>query len=509
MAPSIKGLNVERTHETHISWVLLTPDEAYKLKKPVNFGFLDFSAPKQRKAACFKELDLNRRLAPDVYLDVVSLGRDEDGLFVPVSPESDAAVEWAVRMQRLRDADRVHDRLARGVVTVDDVDRIAETIAHFHATCRPAAPEFGRPELVFHNIRENFAQADDCPGVVLGIEAALETEAWQLDWMRDHVDRLRERTRSGFVRDGHGDLRLEHVYLTEAGVRIIDCIEFNERFRFADVAADLAFLSMDFARVGRPELAERLLAAYARRYGDYDLYSVIDFYESYRAFVRGKISCLSIAGNPDSDHSDHLRHEARNYFLMAQSVSRPPLVPPRVVAVGGLIGAGKSTVADALSLALGAPSIEADRTRKQLVGAEPTEDISGHPGAYGFEMTERVYDTLIDRAARVLSSGRSVVVDATFRTEALRTKARDLAHRFGLPFQLVECVAPEAELRRRLVARAASRASTASDAGPDLLDSFMAGYEAPAPSDALFRLDTTGSIDEVRARATRTVLDRA
>lgn len=495
--PQVIGLDVERTEETHISWVYLTPTEAWKLKKPVNLGFLDYTNPELRKQACENEVRLNRRLAPDVYLGVVSLGRNAAGQLVP---GGDPPVDWAVRMRRLSDDDRANARLARGALSVDHIDLVAARVADFHASCPVAPPEFARPELIAHNIVENFAQADDCPAQLLGLEAALEVEAWQLGWMHRNVDLLEARGRDGYVRDGHGDLRLDHVYLGDDGVRIIDCIEFNERFRYADVAADVAFLSMDLARSQHPQLAERLLARYVRSTGDFDLYRLIDFYESYRAFVRGKIGCMSLTTGAASD-LEEARRNTRTYFLMAQACGRPSLVPPRVVAVGGLIGAGKSTVADALSFALGCPTIEADRTRKELMGAKPTDNLASGTfiNAYSREMTERVYDELMARAAPVLRSGRSVVLDASFRKACLRDKASALADRHGVPFRFVECVAPEAELRHRL--RMRKREETASDATADLLDAFMASYEPPVPSHQVIRLNTVGSLQDVRARA--------
>ncbi len=301
------------------------------------------------------------------------------------------------------------------------------------------------------------------------------------------------------MRDGHGDLRLEHVYLGRDAIRIIDCIEFNDRFRYGDVCGDVAFLAMDLAAHGRVDLAERLLASYAREADDYDLYAMVDFYGSYRAFVRGKIATiLARDGGVDDEVRGRAAAEARKFFRLALSFERPALLPARVIAVGGVIASGKSTVAAELGAELGVPVIESDRTRKGMSGVSAFVHLSeaAWSGAYSHESTDRVYEELFRRAAVVLASGRSVILDASFRTEDLRRRARDVALRHGVPFWFVECVAPRDVCLSRLTER--ERGPSVSDGRRGIFDEFRESYEPSrtTPESELVRLDTTWRVED-------------
>jgi aminoglycoside phosphotransferase family enzyme/predicted kinase len=466
--------------ETHISWVFLGREDVWKVKKPVDFGFLDFRTLEQRRAACEAEVTLNRRLARDVYLGVLPITLGQDGRHEVGG--AGQPIDFAVHMRRLPDAARADLLLERGELDLQAIDRIAERLAQFHADC-PAAdvtPPGGAVDVIRRNVQENFGQTRTEIGNHLAPEAARELEAWQLGYLEEHRGLFEERARTGRVRDGHGDLRLEHIYLEpERDVTIIDCIEFNERFRIADVCADLAFLSMDLAYLGRVDWAERLLATYARTSGDYDLYRVVNFYESYRAHVRAKVSLL-LAADPGAPPAvrQQAHDKARRYFLLALAEERRPVVAPRVVAVGGLIASGKSTISEQIGRHLGAPVLSSDRTRKSLAGVRPEDNLAtGHfTGAYAPELSERVYEELRRRADAVLSSGRSVVLDASFREDQQRRAARELAARHGAPFDFVECRAPEEVLEVRLAERE-RRGGEISDARRDLLQKFAARWE--------------------------------
>jgi aminoglycoside phosphotransferase family enzyme/predicted kinase len=493
--------------ETHISLVFLAGPRVFKIKKPVNLGFLDFTQLEARKNYCEREVELNRRLAGDVYRGVVPIARDAAGRLRPGA--AGPAEEWAVEMERLPDERCADRRLQEGRFGRAEVERLAERIAAFHeaARCDAETTAAGSLAVVERNVRESFEQARSEASRFLSARELAEVERFQLELLRVHRARFQERERAGRIRDGHGDLRLEHCYLDDhGGIAIIDCIEFNDRFRYGDVCSDIAFLAMDLAWHDRHDLSEALLAAYARAANDYDLYGVVDFYESYRAFVRGKVNLMLEA---DEGASQVVREraaaQARKYFMLAHACAKEPSHVPRLYAVGGMIASGKSTVARELAALIHGPALEADRTRKHLAGVEPTTPLHDAPfsGHYSREDTERVYNELLRRAAIVLGSKRSVVIDASFRERAQRAKARELALRLGVPFTFIECSADLETSRARLLERA--RHASISDGRIELLADFAARFE---PVDELLatehtRLDTRRPLDEALAVLSR------
>jgi aminoglycoside phosphotransferase family enzyme/predicted kinase len=488
-----------RLVETHISQVFVLERDVFKTKRPVDLGFLDFTTLERREAACRAEVLLNARLAPDVYLGVVPVRLDGHGL---ASLSGDGAiVDWAVHMRRLPDERRADVLLARGELDARAIDVIAVRLAHFHAggLSDSRTAELGSPEAIARNVEENVAQTRQVIDAYVP-EGAAEIVRCQTAFLRDHEALFAQRAATGHVRDGHGDLRLEHVYLEDQNEPIIiDCIEFNERFRFADVCADVAFLSMDLEAHGRVDLAERLLARYARESNDFDLYALVDFYESYRAFVRAKIATF-LATDPDVDEGarTHAATEARRHFLLALAMDRRSLLAPAVVAVGGIIASGKSTIAESVAGEMGAPVVDADRTRKSMLGVDAVQPMheAAWTGAYDVGFTDRVYAEVLRRAGVVLTSGRPVVIDASFRSPALRSLARQLAIVHGVPFRFVECRADPDVCRARLVERA--RTAGVSDGRLAVFDAFRSRFEAVTelPREEHVVLDTTRPVEE-------------
>lgn len=490
--------------ETHISAVYLLEADVYKVKKPVDFGFLDFSTPEKRREACEAEIRLNRRFSPEVYLGVVPITRDEGGRH-RVGGEGEI-VDHAVHMRRLPDDERADVLLERGALGPADMDRVATAIARLHERCRADAEtaRYGTAEAIGVNVRENFEQTRAVLDHYLREGEAAEIEEYQIGALQEMKAVFEARIARGAVRDGHGDLRLEHVYLRGDGrTTILDCIEFNDRFRYADVASDLAFLTMDLAHLRRVDLAEHLLSAYARESNDFDLYSVIDFYESYRAFVRAKISTL-LAENQAAPHELRRRaaEEARRYFLLAIAAERAQVMRRVVVVVGGIIAAGKSTLAGWISDRIGAPVVEADRTRKSMLGVAATTRVTdgAFSGAYDKGFTERVYDELLRRAGVVLASGRPVILDASFRSPKMRLAARDLARAHGVPFFFVECRAP-AEVCKARLSRREGRADVVSDGRLAIFDDFLKEWQpvTELAPDQHIAVDTSRPEDETHA----------
>ncbi len=457
---------------THISWVFLTDRDVWKLKRPVSYGFLDYTTIERRRHFCEEEVRLNRRLAPDVYLGVVPV-RLHDGRhsFAAAGPVAD----YAVRMRRLAPEASAEALVRRDALTHAHLDRLVARLSGFYAGC--AAVTSGEPlEWLRVNVIENFEQTRRFTGRFVLAGAFEAVREWQLEWLERRADRLEARRRAGRIRDGHGDLRLEHVYFESeaADPLVIDAIEFNERFRIADVAADVAFLAMELDARGRHDLAAGFVGAFAQAANDYDLYSVIDFYLNYRAWTRGKVAAF-LADDPSTSPDKVVRkvREASALFALAESYVRGPVEPGAVIAVGGLIGAGKSTLATALGRALSLPVIASDPTRKHLAGIAPTEHAPRE--AYSPDFSQRTFDEVFRRAECVVGSGRGVILDATFGRRELRRRAREFARRHGRSFLFVEARCDDATLRDRLRHRAAG--PSVSDATESLLEGLRAEFE--------------------------------
>ncbi len=474
------GLSLE---ETHASWVFLGTSEVWKIKKPVSLGFLDFSTPDKRRAACEAEIVLNRRFAPAVYLDVV-----------PVTVESGhyrlggngAPVDWAVHMRRMPAGDRADRRLETGRLLPVHLQGLAERLAEFHAhaRCDAETEAFGAPAAVATNATENFS-ALRASGL-LDTDPGRWVETWQTDFVRTQADRFLGRMQVGKIRDGHGDIRLQQVYFDAEGrATLLDCIEFGDRFRFGDTAGDVAFLAMDLEFRGRRDLAEIFLTAYARAAGDFDLYAVVDFYASYRAAVRAKVAWL----RPDPDEARAYLHTARDCTRHRDS--------PLLLAVGGGLGTGKSTLSNRLGEMNAVPVIDSDRTRKQMLRRAPAKlgQEALWSGVYAEAQTERVYAEVLRRAEVVLRSGRSLVVDASFRRRSHRLAARQTAAQRGARFLFLECRADPEVCRARLHQRALS--PNWSDGRAEIAGEFLEKWEAveELPADEYRVLDTSATID--------------
>ena len=345
--------------ETHASRVFLTEHEAWKLKRPVDFGFLDYSTPAKRKRSCEEEVRLGRRLAPGIYRGVVPVRHTSHGhAFVGPGP----VVDHAVRMHRLAKEDSVAALLAEGHLPPAALTALAERLAVFYAAS-PGRPEFGAPARFEDHLDENFRQTRAFAGRFVPRPLLARLIRWQRHALATARPTLLRRVREGRVREGHGDLRLEHVYFPRRHwdePLVIDPIEFNAGFRSGDVALDVAFLAMELTAAERADLATHFLSCFAAATGDYGFYPLLDLYLSYRAFIRAKIACF-VAASPGTSAAKALRKraEARRLFRLAETVTRPPTFAP-VIAVGGMIAAGKSSIAIAVGPAVGAPVLSSD-----------------------------------------------------------------------------------------------------------------------------------------------------
>ncbi len=471
-----------KVRQTHISAVFLAGPRAYKVKKPVNLGFLDFTTLAKRRHFCAEEVRLNRRLAPDVYLGVVPVTRAGDGLQVEGAGE---VVEWAVKMQRLPDEATLERRLERGVVAVPHLEALARTVAGFHARAEAGkhVAAFGRFAVVAGNARENFAQSVGRVGTTVSPAVFARLRALTEEALTRLRPLIEARAARGVPRDTHGDLHLDHVYLfpdrpPPGDLVIIDCIEFNERFRYADPVADAAFLAMDLAFHGRRDLARAFAETYFRAAGDAEGRALLPFYTAYRAAVRGKVEGMELgeAEVPDAERAAALAR-ARAHWLLALGELEEPGRRPCLVLVGGLPGTGKSTLALGLAEHAGFTVLRSDVVRKELAGVRAEAPAGFGEGIYSPEWTERTYAEMLRRAEGLLFEGRRVLVDASFRAEGHRRAFLQAAARWGVPAVLLLCRAEPETVRTRLQARRGD----ASDADWSIYQKTAERWEEPGP----------------------------
>ncbi len=439
--------------ETHISWVLLAGDYAYKIKKPVSLGFVDFSTLESRRFYCGEELRLNRRTAPELYLAVVPVTG------TPENPSMDGkgeAFEYAVKMRRFPQ-EALLDRVAKaGQLTSAQVEAFARTVARFHGEVGRAGAEgaFGSPSAILADAVDNFAQLELLDGPADTREARQALASWTLREFNRLEPVFARRKQGGFVRECHGDLHLGNVALREGRPVAFDAIEFNEAFRWVDVMNEVAFPVMDLVHHGLDALAHRFLDAYLDATGDYAGLRLLRFYLAYRAMVRAKVSCIRAhqGGISEADR-ERSANACRGHLELAQRLARRP--PGVLVAMHGVSGSGKTTISGHLVEALGAVRLRSDVERKRLRGLDALARTDSAPGAglYAPEADRITYGRLAALAGEVLDAGYPVVVDAAFLKHSWREMFREFARERGVPFVLVACAAPVEMLRERVVRR--------------------------------------------------------
>lgn len=467
-----------RLVETHISWVLVGKEYAWKIKKPINLGFLDFSTLERRRFCCQEEVRLNRRLAPHLYLSVEPVTEAGIGGAGP-------ALDWAVKM-RAFDADATLDHAAR--VGPEQIDAIADRVARFHdqAAWAPADGPYGSPEAAWYPVGENFRQiaelAPQAPQLA-------ELEKWCRDQYRRLTDHFAARRAQGWVRECHGDLHLGNIAWVELppeagggiGPLIFDCIEFNPALRYIDVISEVAFLCMDLASRGLSPLAWRFLNRWLEHSGDYAGLAALPYYQVYRALVRAKVNFIRA-----SQENGHARDEARRYLGLAERLSRPSR--PALLLMHGVSGAGKSWLAEQVLETLGAVRLRSDVERKRLFGLQPLDDSSRVPGGIYTEAAgQRTFDHLRQLAGQLLDLGLPVIVDATFLRQAHRQPFLDLARERGVARRILDVQAEPDLLRQRVAARA-QRRDDPSEAGLEVLEAQLREREPLTEDEAALAL---------------------
>lgn len=527
--------------ETHISWVLLTGPYAYKIKKPVDFGFVDFTTLQRRQFFCSEELRLNRRLADELYLAVVPIcGTVEQ----PDLNGAGEPIEFAVKMRQFPQDALLSRVLKRGELTPRHIDQLAREVAEFHRRISVAADEsrFGNRDAVYEPMAENFRHlelAGDDPSQRSLIQKLQE---WSEREFAARRDDFVSRKRDGFVRECHGDMHLGNMILqkefgvsiqeseirsqesaassrdsiddadAEDAVLIFDCIEFNESLRWIDVMSEVAFVVMDLEDRGRADLGRRFLTAYLELTGDYGGLRVLPFYLVYRALVRAKVASLRGAQDDLEDNErQKLGREFAAYLDQAVRYTKPPR--PRLMIAHGCSGSGKTTGTQPLVEQFGAIRLRSDVERKRLFCVEP-DSVSPVPresgvgrDIYTAEATEKTYTRLAELASVVVRAGFTAVIDATFLRRRFRDDFRRLADELGVDFLILDFRADEKTLCDR-VQRRAQIGRDASEADVAVLKHQLQTREPLGPDESAYVIEVDGTDPEAAALLTTAVRSR-
>lgn len=441
-----------RLTQTRTSFVFLTDRYVYKVKRAINLGYLSYNTLKKRLFFCQREIELNRRLCPHIYLDVIPV--KQAGGEINLSGQGDT-IDYAVKMHRLPQRRMMNVLLAKNRLTPEMVADVAVKLKAFHSNCAtsPAINAFGKTGTTKENTEENFKQTLKYRGSTISRKQYEKIKEFTEDFIARHDALFQKRIRERRIRDCHGDLHAEHICFTPKDVCIYDCIEFNDRFRYGDVASEISFLAMDLDHYGRADLSRIFINKYISESGDGDLHRLMKFYKCYRAYVRGKVTSFQLDDATTTGATRAQIHNlAASYFQLAHSYTR---TKPLLLVMCGLTGTGKSTLAGKLAPSLGAMVIASDVMRKQLAGIPPTEKRRHEfgRGIYSSGFSRLTYDTMFRNAHSILREGTSVILDATFTLKRGRLRAKHLAREMGADLFIIECRLDETEAQKRLVKR--------------------------------------------------------
>ncbi|MFV2004743.1 MAG: AAA family ATPase [Gammaproteobacteria bacterium] len=495
--------------ETHISWVLLTGKYAYKIKKPVNFGFLDFSTLKKRQACCEQELYLNRRLASSIYLDVVAISAVKNKSFLSISGDdgdNNEIIEYAVKMLQFQQSAQFDHMLATGELDKKHMDATARMVAEFHQAIKVCddSMDYGNKDMIYQPVKENFTQ----------INEHLETEPYvdKLDaltqWCRTEYVKLEyvfeQRKHDGFIRECHGDMHLRNLVWLNGRALAFDCIEFSSKLRWIDVMSEIAFLIMDLQDRKQQLLANRFLNSYLEITGDYEGLSVLTFYLCYRAMVRAKVAALRLEQeNIATEERKKSLTEFESYLELATTYTQQPT--PKLLIMRGLSASGKSTVSQQLLEEFTAIRIRSDVERKRIFEVAFTGDTENEveSGIYSAQASQQTYAKLTELASQIITAGYSVIVDAAFLKHEQRKPFQLLAESLNVPYIILEIIAPAETLRQRI----RQRKNDVSDADLTILEYQLANFKPLHESEAyqvitvdtVKPLDIKAMIDEINA----------
>ncbi len=472
--------------QTHISSIILTGSVAYKIKKPVDFGFLDYGTLEKRHHCCLEELRTNRRFAPRLYLGIEAITGSVDA---PLIEGSDTVIEYAVAMRRFDQANQLDHVADAGALDRETIDRLAQTIARSHREAAPVAATdpYGEPDRAVAPMLENFDFFGGLEEDEALFGALADLKVWTLHRYSALQKRIVRRKAGGFVRECHGDMHLHNIAFFEGELILFDAIEFNPFLSHIDVISDLAFLVMDLEYRGMEAHARRLLSGYLEATGDYEGMGLLSFYKVYRALVRAKVEALRAAQHPAGPERDEILETVRRYVALAQSYTRPR--SPFLALTFGPSASGKSVAALEVMERYGAVRVRSDVERMRLFGTVPGEGAAR--GIYSGDATRATYERLAEIAETLLRAGKSVVVDATFLKRWQRERFEIVAATSGVPLHILEMTCPETLLFERLWARREAGGDV-SEADAAVLEAQRRGMEPlqPGEGDRRHTVDT-------------------
>lgn len=474
--------------ETHISWVFLTDDFAYKIKKPIKNSFLDYSTLALRKHYCEEELRLNQRFANEIYLDVVPLTSSNGSIRICGTGDP---IEYAVRMRRFADDALLSQRVAHNLVHPVDVRALAATIAKLHAQATIADPSnrFGTPDLIYTEAVENCRDIAE-EKIPRTIEIVALLEHWTNRFFSEHENQFWRRKQDGHIRECHGDLHLGNVALWNEKLLPFDGIEFCDDFRWIDTLSDAAFTAMDFAAYGRMDYCHSFVNAYFESSGDYSAVGLLQWYLVYRAMVRAKVAALR-STQTRATTPEHLaaEHDLDAMLDLAYRFTQWYSSKPQLWITYGLSGSGKTTGSEQVLQRHGAIRIRADVERKRLAGLQPYDRVARCDDAaaslYSSDMTNATYHRMAELAGQLLREGTNVIVDATFLLKWQRKIFKDIAHQLQVPFRILAFHADRSTLRQRVSTRI-SKNHDASDADLEVLELQLKSQQQLEPDELEF-----------------------
>jgi len=446
--------------QTHISYVALTGKYAYKIKKQVNYGFLDFSTVEKRKYYCEEEMRLNRRLCSDIYLDVIPITKKNRSLELNGDGE---IVDYALKMREFSQDKIMINLLKQGKICKEQIEKICDILIKFYNSEEHSKEidRYGEPDVIKRNICENFQQTESMIDITIPKDIYEYIKNTSSNFFKQKQDIFEKRIKNKYIKNCHGDLHSGNIVVSDEDIYIFDCIEFNKRFRYCDIASDIGFLAMDLDYMNYPYLSSNLIIKYIEKSKDFGILEMLNFYKSYRAYVRGKVIGFRLNDTKISnDEKKDIIDTTKKYFDLSEYYARLYSLDinnnkPLIFIVGGLTGVGKSTLSLKITVDYHAHLINTDVIRKELAGINIFERHHDevNTGLYAPERIDETYEKVIEKAVDFLKNGENVVLDATFQKKKYRDMARRITKENNAILIPVLCVCPEDTAKKWLERR--------------------------------------------------------